>query len=144
MGTQLPLPQRGTAPIFCPYLLWPIFGPCLLQPNGCMDKNATWYGGRPRPRLHCVRCGLRSPLPNYWLIHVYCGQTAGWIKMSLATELGLSAGDTVLDDTFRQASASSRVLYCGQSTPYSHLVGFLFHLGGSHIHRQTLLFNSDI
>jgi len=26
----------------------PIFGLRLLWPNGCMDKDATWYGGRPR------------------------------------------------------------------------------------------------
>ena len=40
-GTQVPLPQRGTAP--------PIFGPYLSQPNGCMNQDATWYGARPRP-----------------------------------------------------------------------------------------------
>ena len=45
MGTQLP--QKGTAPN--------IFGPYLLRPNGCMDQNATWYGGRPRLRRFCVR-----------------------------------------------------------------------------------------
>jgi len=28
----------------------PIFGPCLLWPNGWMDQDAIWYGGRPRPR----------------------------------------------------------------------------------------------
>jgi len=28
----------------------PIFGPCLLRPNGCMDQYATCYGGRPQPR----------------------------------------------------------------------------------------------
>jgi len=27
----------------------PIFRLCLLQPNGCMDQNAIWYDGRPRP-----------------------------------------------------------------------------------------------
>ena len=27
----------------------PIFGPRLLWPKGCVDQNATWYGGRPRP-----------------------------------------------------------------------------------------------
>ena len=27
----------------------PIFGPRLLWLNGCMDQDATWYGGRPRP-----------------------------------------------------------------------------------------------
>jgi len=39
----------------------PIFGPCLLWPNGWMDQCATWYRGRPRPRPHCVRWGLSSP-----------------------------------------------------------------------------------
>jgi len=29
----------------------------------------------------------------------YCGQTAGWIKMKLGTEVGLSPGHTVLDGT---------------------------------------------
>jgi len=28
---------------------------------------------------------------------VYCGQTVGWIKMSLGTEVGLGPGDIVLD-----------------------------------------------
>ena len=27
----------------------PIFSPYLLRPNGCMDQDVTWYGGRPRP-----------------------------------------------------------------------------------------------
>ena len=29
--------------------------------------------------------------------HVYCGQTAGWIKMPLGTEVRLGLGDTALD-----------------------------------------------
>ena len=33
-GDSAPLPQRGTAPT-------PIFDPYLLQPNGCMDQDAT-------------------------------------------------------------------------------------------------------
>ena len=37
-----------------------IFGSCLLRSNGCMDQDATWYGGRPRLRRHCVRWGLSS------------------------------------------------------------------------------------
>ena len=28
---------------------------------------------------------------------VYCGQTAGWIRMPLNTEVGLGLGDIVLD-----------------------------------------------
>ena len=40
-------PQNGAQP--------QIFGPCLLWPNGWMDRDATWYGSRPRPRPHCAR-----------------------------------------------------------------------------------------
>jgi len=35
--------------------------------------------------------------PPQFFAHVYCGQTAGWIKMALAIEVGLSPGDFVLD-----------------------------------------------
>ena len=31
-----------------------------LSPNGLMDQDATWYGGRPRPRRRCVRWGPSS------------------------------------------------------------------------------------
>jgi len=41
-GDPAPSPQRtGHSPR-------PIFGPCLMWPNGWMDQDATWYGGRPR------------------------------------------------------------------------------------------------
>jgi len=50
--------------------------------------------------------GDAVPLPKrdtspQFLAHVCCGQTARWIKMPLGTEVGLSAGDIVLDDTYR-------------------------------------------
>ena len=32
----------------------------ILWPNGLMNQDATWYGGRPRPRRHCVRWGPSS------------------------------------------------------------------------------------
>jgi len=32
-----------------------------------------------------------------FLAHVYCDQTAGWIKMALGMEVGLSPDDFVLD-----------------------------------------------
>ena len=48
-----PAPLKGAQP--------PIFGPCLLWSNGWMDQDATWYGGRPQPRPHCVRWGPSSP-----------------------------------------------------------------------------------
>ena len=33
----------------------PIFGPCLLWQNCCMDQDSTWCGGTPRPRRHCTQ-----------------------------------------------------------------------------------------
>jgi len=61
--------------------LHPIFGPRLLWPNGCMDQDATWYGGRPRPtRL----CSMWTQLPpekghthpaNFWPMSV----VAKWV-----------------------------------------------------------------
>ena len=30
-------------------------------------------------------------------VHIYCGQTAGWIKMPLGMEVGLGPGDIVFD-----------------------------------------------
>ena len=36
--------------------------------------------------------------PPKFSAHIYCGQTAGWIKMALGMELGLSPGDFVLDE----------------------------------------------
>jgi len=39
----------------------------------------------------------RGHIPTQFLAHVYCGQTAGWIKMPLGTEVNLGPGDVVLD-----------------------------------------------
>ena len=50
----------------------PIFGPCLLWPNGWMDQDATWYGGRPRPRPHCIRRGPSSPLKGQSIPSLFC------------------------------------------------------------------------
>ena len=58
MGTQFPLrppPKGGGAA--------PIFGPSVV-PNGCSDQDATWCGGRTRPRRLCVKWELRSLLPR--------------------------------------------------------------------------------
>ena len=103
MGTQLPLPQWGTAPQFSARICcgqmagcikmalgmevglsprdfvldgdpapsqkgggawgWSpqIFGQCLLWPNGSMDQDGTWHGGRPWSSPHCARRRHSSP-----------------------------------------------------------------------------------
>jgi len=67
-----------------------------------MHQDATWHGSRPQPRRLCVRWGP-SPLPqkgrspNQFSAHVYCGQTAAWIKMPLGMEVDLGLRDIVFD-----------------------------------------------
>jgi len=56
----------------------PIFGPCLLWPNGYMYQDTTWYG----PQFSA---------------NVRCGQMAGWTKMQLGMEVGLRPDDFVFD-----------------------------------------------
>ena len=82
-GSSSPSP-RVTPPIFGPFLLWP---------NGWMHQDATWYGCRAQPRGLCVRWGpspsspRRGTAPKF-STHVYCGQTAGWIKMVVGMQVG--------------------------------------------------------
>jgi len=73
MGTQLPPSKNGHS------LTGPLFGPCLLWPNSCMDQEykmplGTQVGLGPG---HIVLHGDPAPpkeAPQF-LVHVYCGQT---------------------------------------------------------------------
>ena len=38
-----------------------------------------------------------TPTTTHFLAHVYCGQTAGWMKTPLGTEVDLGPGHIVLD-----------------------------------------------
>ena len=49
----------------------PIFGLCVLWPNCWTDQDATWSGGRPRPRPHCVRC-VSTVLNTDWQLESAC------------------------------------------------------------------------
>ena len=89
-GDAAPPPKRGDPQIF---------GPCLLRPNGWMHQGATWYGGRPRPRPHCVTWESSSPKRGtapHFLVHVNCGKTAGLTKTPLNTEVDLGSGHVEL------------------------------------------------
>jgi len=83
-----PAPSKGAQP--------PIFGPCLLWPNGWMDEDTIWYEVG-----HCVKWGFSSPRNGHstphFSAHVYCGEKAGWITMSFDTEVDLGPGDIVFD-----------------------------------------------
>jgi len=78
----------------------PIFGPYLLWPNGCMDQDATWYGGRPQPRVLGVRWGP-SPLSNFQPISIVASSQKGrntvvvWCGSIVAKRLDASRGHLV-------------------------------------------------
>ena len=92
-SSKFKVQKGGTAP--------PQFSAHVLGPNGWMDQDATWYGCRPQPRRVCVRWGPSFPPPKkkkghspQFSAHVYCGgQTAGWMKTPLGTEVDNAAGD---------------------------------------------------
>jgi len=58
----------------------------VLWPNGWMHHDATWYGGRPQPRRHCIRWGPSSPTERstaasvHFSAHVCCGQTVAHLS----------------------------------------------------------------
>jgi len=72
----------------------------VLWPKCCMDQDATWYGGRPQPRPHCVRWGSSSPPhgkglqpATFWLMYV-----AKRSSISAAPELLLPATCTFCEN----------------------------------------------
>jgi len=56
----------------------------VLWPNGWMDKDETWHGGRPRPWPHCVGWDPGAPPQGgtgpQCLVLVYCGQTVSHVS----------------------------------------------------------------
>jgi len=135
MGTQPPFQKKGGAQGQSP----PIFGPSLLWPNGYMDQDATWYGGRSWPTQHCVRCGPSYPQkkghthPFTILARVYCGQMAGWVKTPLGTAVDLVPDHIVLNgvpaSSRRKGTAAplfSAHVYCGHGRPSQLLLSSCF------------------
>ena len=59
----------------------------------CLGPGEFVLDGDPAP------LPKKDAEPPKFSAHVYCGQTAGWIKMPLGTKVGLSPGDCVLDRT---------------------------------------------
>jgi len=73
----------------------------ILWPNGWIDQDVTWYGGRPRPRSHYARWGPSFPSERGTAPPLFGPRLLwlnGWvIKMPFGTEVGLGQGDIVLD-----------------------------------------------
>jgi len=78
----------------CLCLSCPVCNVCVLWPYGWTDQDETWHGARPMYRpSHIVQDGDPAPLPKMGaqqssnFLPMYCGQTAGWIKMPIGLEV---------------------------------------------------------
>jgi len=96
MGTQLPSPKRAQPPIFGPYPL---------RPNSCIDQDATWYAGRPRPRPTLCSMGTLLPSPKKMgqspqIVDPCLLWPNGWMDQDRTWHggIGLSPGDLVVLD----------------------------------------------
>jgi len=111
VGTQLPLPQRAQPHQFSAHICcgqtagWikiPLgrevdFRPSDIvldgdpAPLSWMDQDATWYGGRPRPRPHCVRWGPSFPIKNGHSPPLFCPclfWSNGWMDQDATWYIG--------------------------------------------------------
>jgi len=93
-GDQAPFPKKAE-PFF------PIFGPCLLWPNGWMDQDGTWHGGGSWSGPHCVRW-YPAPLPKKGAEPPIFDPRLLWPngcmdQDALGREVGLDLRDIVLD-----------------------------------------------
>jgi len=67
----------------------------------------------------------RSTAASHFSAHVYCDQTAGWIKMPFGTKVGRGPSDIVLDGDPAPLTESGTVVhhfsahvYCGQTVAH--------------------------
>jgi len=72
--------------------------------------------------------------PLQFSAHVYCGKTAGWIKMALGMEVGLGPGHIVLGGVPASAKGAwqppffSAHVYCGHGRPSQLLLSSCINL----------------
>jgi len=104
----------------------PNFGGRLLWPDGWIDQDATCTEVNVGPG-DIVLDGV-APIPKRGTappasVHVYCGQTAGWMKTPLGTEVDVGPGHIVLDGVpaLQEMGTAAPVflshVYCGHGRP---------------------------
>ena len=121
-GVPAPRHPKGHSPPN----LWPIS----VAAKWLHGSRCHLYGSRPWSRRLCVRWEPGSHLPKKrgggpkFVADVYCGQTAGWIKIRLRMKVDISPGDLVVLDGDPAPLAKgggqpppqfSTHFYCGQT-----------------------------
>ena len=118
LGRRLCVTRRPSCPQKKRHSL-PIFGPCLLWPNGWMDKDATWLGSRSRPRPHCVRRGPSSPPSARGTAPPLFGLCLLWLRspISATAELLLHSSRSLQRDCLTDHASSRRHLVSSAMRP---------------------------
>ena len=125
MGTQLHLQKGGNAP--------PHFRPIFIVAKQLDASRCHLVRRQASAQGLCVRWGPSSPSSKrgqspQFLAHVYCGQTAGWIKIPLGTEVGLDPGNIVLDVRYRSPKGTQPPHFRRMSVVTKRLHGLRCHL----------------
>ena len=80
-------PMLSDSCLSCP--VCPVCNVRALWPNGWTHQDETWRAGRPHPGDFVLDGDPVPPSPkggrSKFSAHVYCGQTAGWMKLVLGT-----------------------------------------------------------
>jgi len=83
--------------------------------------------GRPFVKRFALSYGTVVCLSNVYVTLVYCGQTVGWLRMSIGMEVGLGQGHIVLDwdqlhnmERDRAASRFRKLHPCASPRRLSH------------------------
>ena len=94
---------------------------------GLGPGDFVFDGDPATPRTEC------TPTTTQFFAHIYCGQTAGWMKTPLGTEVDLGPGHIVLDgvvlavrETGTAAPIFSVRVYCGHGRPSQLLLSYCF------------------
>jgi len=79
---EQPFPKRFAVwyrKVVCPVCL-SVCNVGVLWPNGWMDQDEAWHGGRPWPRPRCFRVTQKGGTAVQFSAHVYCGQTVAHLS----------------------------------------------------------------
>jgi len=96
----------------------PIFSQCLLWPNDWMHQYTAWYGGKPRPRRHCVRWGLSCPLkgaepPNFRPMSIVANRRPSQLLLTSCSKSKHAKNTSIITShrTHRQSCSKNQSMF---------------------------------
>ena len=105
----------------------------VLWPNGWMDQDDTWHGGRPRPGPHCVRWEPSFPSPKGH------SPPPTFRRMSIVAKRSLISA--TVEHLFNNSACSLvRTTHCTVDTCACHVADFSSLIGFSYLFSSLLTY----